>query len=544
MSKFVVTCPNCGKKYQVGSGVFSRKTISCLCGKIIDVSSEKLKTMICPNCGQEVMYDASKQNKAICPNCHSHLFSNKEITIDCPSCHKHIKVGETAKTINCPSCGVEIDVQARLYQQEMMGKSALIEWNVGKNNSFVFKYPVENFGFGTQLIVREGQKAIFFRDGRGLDIFGPGRYALEVQNLPLMNKIYNLLTENNNTFSSSVYFIRTNRIHVLWSVPKLTLKDESLGFHIDLGFSGSMELQVQDDDESARKFLLRIVDTTDGSNDESLGKGDLYDASYIENKFRDILVTHLGELFAKIVKENGINILDIDSYKIEISNLLRDKLNIIFDDYGLVIPQYMFSIPNMLIHNSEEVNTWRKQESDRVLIVREQENVNYIAQAARPGKFTEAGTNAGLKIINSTGDSESLKIQSEGEAAAIRNVGHAEAEVMKDKNYTYQQETQRKIGMEAMKNGLPGTGKTGPNNGGGKNVNSDVVGTIIGLGVGLEVAKGVIKETNKVLNGDSKEDDSKNTTSINGTDKWTCPHCGAQDLTTKFCPNCGKERSK
>ena len=56
----------------------------------------------------------------------------------------------------------------------------------GDNSTFIWKSPVEDFNTGTQLIVHESQEAVFFMNGQALDLFGPGRYTLETQNIPLI----------------------------------------------------------------------------------------------------------------------------------------------------------------------------------------------------------------------------------------------------------------------------------------------------------------------------------------------------------------------
>lgn len=48
----------------------------------------------------------------------------------------------------------------------------------GDNTTFIWKHPTEDFNLGSQLIVHESQRAIFFKDGQALDLFGPGRYTL------------------------------------------------------------------------------------------------------------------------------------------------------------------------------------------------------------------------------------------------------------------------------------------------------------------------------------------------------------------------------
>ena len=47
-----------------------------------------------------------------------------------------------------------------------------------------------DFKLGSQVIVRESQVAVFFRDGKALDVFGPGRHTLSTQNIPILSRIY------------------------------------------------------------------------------------------------------------------------------------------------------------------------------------------------------------------------------------------------------------------------------------------------------------------------------------------------------------------
>lgn len=64
----------------------------------------------------------------------------------------------------------------------------------GDNTTFIWKHPCEDFNALTQLIVHESQEAIFMMNGQALDLFGPGRYTLETQNIPLIGKALNIPT--------------------------------------------------------------------------------------------------------------------------------------------------------------------------------------------------------------------------------------------------------------------------------------------------------------------------------------------------------------
>ena len=75
----------------------------------------------------------------------------------------------------------------------------------GDNNTFIWKHPEEDFNIGSQLIVHESQEAVFFLDGQALDLFGPGRYTLHTQNIPLVGGVVNLAAGLQTTSGSTCW---------------------------------------------------------------------------------------------------------------------------------------------------------------------------------------------------------------------------------------------------------------------------------------------------------------------------------------------------
>lgn len=601
MANFVIECPACNKPIQAGTGIFAKKKIKCSCGYVVDVNSERMAEDDCPHCGNKVIYDRSKSTTACCPVCHTKINSGKEtVKITCPACKNTLTADKNAKTYTCPQCKTIIDVQARLSQEKNSGKTSVIKWDMGMNDMFVYRHPVENFNIGSQLIVSEGQKALFFRNGKGLDVFGPGRHILETQKLPLLDEILKFQTDSEQTFDSKVYFVRTNRLNVKWGVPEIRLRNPEMDFYVNIGASGSVDLQVIDDNESVRKLVYMIVGTTSGTeHDEPMGAGEAYTTAYVSEKFRDVIASRLSDLLANIIIENQINVLDIESKKILISDILRKDLNAVFDEYGLIIPTNHFNLTTIKIHNSEDVERWSRQEAEKKLKVREEGVLKAEAEARQGRILVEEQTEAQRKILRTQGEGESTKIsakahsdavkfEAQGTAEATRLTGQAgaeaymaqamaEAEEMRAKDYTYGQETTRQIGMEAMQNGLPGTG----NGGGGSAADGlgGAVGNMIGLGVGLGAMSGIVNMSKDMISpimnnaatigkqtSDSATPKSTKTTAWNcscgrtcitskfcpdcGTkrleesEKWDCPECGRTDISSKFCPDCGHKKGE
>ena len=104
----------------------------------------------------------------------------------------------------------------------------------GDNGTFVYKHPAEDFNTGSQLIVHESQEAVFFRDGRALDRFGPGKHTLTTESLPMMKGFFKKIAEGPSQFHAEVYFINLATIMgVKWGTDsKVRMYDPASGLHL------------------------------------------------------------------------------------------------------------------------------------------------------------------------------------------------------------------------------------------------------------------------------------------------------------------------
>ena len=64
-----------------------------------------------------------------------------------------------------------------------------------------------DFRVGSQVVVRENQNVVFFRDGKALDTFGPGRHTITTANIPLLIDLLKLGTSGRTPFTAEVYFV-------------------------------------------------------------------------------------------------------------------------------------------------------------------------------------------------------------------------------------------------------------------------------------------------------------------------------------------------
>ncbi len=393
----------------------------------------------------------------------------------------------------------------------------------GKQEDIIWKHHIQDFNSGTQLIVHESQEAIFFRDGKALDLFGPGRYTLETQQIPLLENLYGTLTDPDGTFHSEIYFINlTTLMAIKWGTDsKVRLFDPHSGLPIELGAGGEFNIRVT----NARKLLLKTVGTTGGLlQDQLLG------SDKEKGLFRSMIITQVKTYLAQTIKDLNISILEIDAHLLELSNELRTRINVFLENYGLEIPEFFVS---RIVTPDDDPNfrKLKQQFAEQYLLVRQEEIKKREAMAMAERMSVEAQTKAHMKVISAQGEAEALKIQKLAEAETYKMQAEAEAVAMKMKGYSYQQETAREVGLAAMQNGL----SSGSGNG---------IGDVAGLGVALGAMSGIMGATKEVLDPvfSTAFGSEAKTPPISGT-QWTCT-CGQQNPGGNFCLNCGTKKGE
>lgn len=383
----------------------------------------------------------------------------------------------------------------------------------GDNRTFIWKHPCEDFNTGSQLIVHESQEAVFFRDGKALESFGAGRHTLETQNMPRLKDHFNAIAGGKSVFHAEVYFINlTTQLGVKWGTDsKIRMFDPISGLHLELGACGTFNIKVID----GRKLLLKVVGTTSGfTQDNVFGT-----TSSATNYFRGMIVAKVKSNLARSIRENDINVLEVDEHTDELADILKNEINKVLDDYGMYVPE--FFITNVLTPDDDpNYARLKEQHAERYLRVQQQR----IKEAEAVAATKRAEAEAQLKLAVAKGDAyaeaEAKKILAGAEAEEIRLKGFAEAEVLRAKGGDYQSETARIVGKAAAENESSGAGGS---------IASGIVQTGVGLGVGVSVAKEVAATI-------------KDTVSPSAT--WDCPACGQKNLSGNFCPNCGRKRGE
>lgn len=201
----------------------------------------------------------------------------------------------------------------------------------GNNSTFIWKHPCEDFNTMTQLIVHESQEALFFMNGQALDLFGPGRYTLETQNIPLIGKAITIPTDDQTPFHCEVYFInKTEQMAIKWGTDsKVQFMEPTYNFPISIGASGEMSLRAED----SKKLLVKLVGTENNLDQANLAR-----------YFRAFLMTKVKSYIAQVIREQKINIFEIDEKLNDISVVLHKMLQPDFLEYGVSLERFFLTV--------------------------------------------------------------------------------------------------------------------------------------------------------------------------------------------------------
>ena len=374
----------------------------------------------------------------------------------------------------------------------------------GDNSTFVWKHPSEDFNSLTQLIVHENQEAIFFMNGQALDLFGPGRYTLETQNIPKIGKLLHRATGGETPFHCEVYFInKTEQMAIKWGTDsKVQYMEPTYGFPISIGACGEMSLRAED----SRKLLVKLVGT-----ENFLGQQKLM------GYFRGVLMTRVKTYIAQVIREKRISIFSIDEHLAEMSDRLFQLLQPDFFDYGVALERFF-------------VTTVLKPDGDRQYEKFKELHFRQYADIA------EAKLRQQTDLIYAQTEAQKVVIDSQAQATKRAQEG-----------YTYQQERGFDVATEVARN--------------------EAVGQFTNLGVGLGTMAGIGGIVAGTVGGAMNDALSQTPAATADTcakcgaalpanakfclecgekvapklpdNMIICPECGNAVVKGKFCPECG-----
>lgn len=196
----------------------------------------------------------------------------------------------------------------------------LIQWTDERPDEIVRRVPETGSGeftLGSQLVVRENQSAVFVRDGKALDEFGPGRHTLSTNNLPLLGALIGAPFGGKSPFTAEVFFVSMREFtNLKWGTPQpMTFSDSQLGM-VRLRAFGTFSIRVT----NPTLFVTYIVGTRGG-----------YSISNIEDFLRSIIVNNFNDILGDM---KG-TLTDIPGMMTDLATVSRAALSSSFERIGL-----------------------------------------------------------------------------------------------------------------------------------------------------------------------------------------------------------------
>ncbi len=207
----------------------------------------------------------------------------------------------------------------------------------------VYKHEAEDFNTHTQLIVHASQEAIFFKDGRDLDVFDAGKHTLTSDNLPFLKKLINIPTDGQTPFHCEVYFINKIILNDLkWGTPEaIPVEDPIEHVNVHLRASGYIGAHITD----GRKFLRKVVGTR---------------AFYTKREFtgylRAKLIERVKGTLGQAMVARQIGVLNISAFMAPLSDELKNQLLPFFDEYGISLDNFSFNTISPLEEDLRAIN--------------------------------------------------------------------------------------------------------------------------------------------------------------------------------------------
>ncbi|GAB4430369.1 MAG: SPFH domain-containing protein [Anaerolineales bacterium] len=267
----------------------------------------------------------------------------------------------------------------------------VIEYRNEMTDEIVHRFPEgggeADYRLGSQVIVRESQRAVFFRDGAALDVFGPGRHTIATANIPLITqKLQDWFASGKTVFPAEVFFVSTKEFaNKKWGTPQpIIVRNPGMGLGVALlqGF-GTYSFQVGD----PQQFVTQIV-----------GAQGVYRTSDIEDRVRTMLLSALQDTLGETTAAKSV--VDLIGLTEELGAAVRAKAQDDFEAIGLTLKSFYIGNLKPSDKSAQELRDMGMLDMATYTQLQAADAMRDAASNPSGGAGPTAGIGAGLGIGN------------------------------------------------------------------------------------------------------------------------------------------------
>lgn len=215
----------------------------------------------------------------------------------------------------------------------------------------IHKYPSEEFVLGSQLVVNQGQEALFFKGGEALDLFGAGTHTLHTGNLPLLKKLVNLPFGGKTPFTAEVYYInKTSRLDMKWGTQNpFQLEDPKFGLILSIRSHGSYGIRIVD----SRMFVSELVG--------AIPNGATVNYAFVASYFSGLLTSCIKTVISSFMIRQRISFLEVTAYLRELSKECEEEISKEFERFGAEIVNFYIEAISPPKDEFEKLRTYKEE---------------------------------------------------------------------------------------------------------------------------------------------------------------------------------------
>jgi excisionase family DNA binding protein len=266
----------------------------------------------------------------------------------------------------------------------------VIEYANEMTDEIVHRFPddssIGDYRIGSNVIVRDGQSAVFFRDGQALDTFGPGRHVIATANIPKLIDLIGKAFNDRTPFPAEVYFVSMKEFaNRKWGTPQpIIVRNPGMGLGVALlqGF-GTYSFQVND----PQLFVTNIV-----------GKQAVFRISDIEERLRTVLLSKLQDLLGETAANKSV--VELIGLTEELGAGVRAKALDDFSSLGLTLKTFYVGNLKPSDKSAQELRDMGMLDMATYTQLQAADAMRDAAQNPSGGAGLTAGIGAGMGIGN------------------------------------------------------------------------------------------------------------------------------------------------